>query len=120
MTEEEKNNLVEKEIIKRIDCILDKANYLDFEGKKEYISFKREYLQDLFDLCKKQQKEIEELKKPKFILNAETGTVTKIHNDFISKDKIRDKIKEIEEHINFENTELEDYAINVLKELLED
>jgi len=61
MTEEEKNNLAEKKIIKRIDYILDKANYLDFEGKKEYISFKREYLQDLFDLCKKQQKEIQSL-----------------------------------------------------------
>lgn len=41
-------------------------------------------------------------------------------DNYISKNKIRDKIKEIEEHLNFENTEMEDYAIAVLKELLEE
>lgn len=41
----------------------------------------------LLDTIHKQEKEIEELKKPKYIMNFETGSVTKIDNDFISKDK---------------------------------
>lgn len=38
-----------------------------------------------------QSKEIEELKKPKYLLNAKTGEITTINNsEFISKDKIKD------------------------------
>ena len=45
----------------------------------------------LIDMFEKQQKEIEELKKPKYLLNAKTGEITTINNsEFISKDKIKD------------------------------
>jgi len=73
------------------------------------------YVLDLQDKIEKQQKEIEELKKPKYIVsfkNNEIEKITELKNDFISKDKIREEIKEYEnelEHIKngeeFENEE---------------
>lgn len=49
----------------------------------------------LINLIEKQSKEIEELKKPKYLLNAKTGEITTINNsEFISKDKIKGKLLE--------------------------
>lgn len=61
---------------------------------------KLEYLSDetkikILKQLKKQIKEKEELKKPKYLLNAKTGEITTINNsEFISKDKIKAKILE--------------------------
>lgn len=67
-------------------------------GDTCYINYSKEQdkeaIETLLDLYNKQKEEIEELKKPKYIMNFETGSVTKIDNDFISKDKIREFIKE--------------------------
>ena len=48
----------------------------------------------LIDMFEKQQKEIEELKKPKYVINCKTNEITKLTNDFVSKDKIKAKILE--------------------------
>ena len=56
----------------------------------------------LLNLIEKQQKEIEELKKPKYVINCETNEITKLTNDFVSKDKIKVKIEDI---LNSENSE---------------
>ena len=48
----------------------------------------------LIDIIEKQSKEIEELKKPKYVINCETNEITKLTNDFVSKDKIKAKILE--------------------------
>lgn len=53
----------------------------------------RLYSQTILNLIEKQQKEIEELKKPKYIMNCKTGEITTLTNEFVSKDKIK-KIKE--------------------------
>lgn len=53
----------------------------------------RLYLPTILNLIEKQQKEIEELKKPKYIMNCKTGEITTLTNEFVSKDKIK-KIKE--------------------------
>jgi len=45
---------------------------------------------------KKQQTEIEELRKPKYIINFKTNEITKLTNDFVSKDKIKAKIEEVD------------------------
>ena len=47
------------------------------------------------------EKEIEELKKPKYVINCETNEITKLTNDFVSKDKIKE-ILGIEEKIDNE------------------
>lgn len=123
MTEEEKNNLVEKEIIKRIDYILDKANYLDFEGKKEYISFKKEYLQDLFDLCKKQQKELEELRENKntiCVARRQYGKTYGITKEYISKDKIKDYYHKICASVNHFESKNDNNIVLRIKRYLEE
>ena len=55
----------------------------------------------LIDMFEKQQKEIEELKKPKYVINCKTNEITKLTNDFVSKDKIKE-ILGIEEKIDNE------------------
>jgi hypothetical protein len=49
----------------------------------------------IINLIEKQQKEIEELKKPKYLVHFENNKITKMEliNDYISKDKIREFIK---------------------------
>ena len=47
------------------------------------------------------EKEIEELKKPKYVINYKTNEITKLTNDFVSKDKIKE-ILGIEEKIDNE------------------
>ena len=45
------------------------------------------YITTILNLIEKQQKEIEELKKPKYLFNSNTGEITRIDNmsDYISK-----------------------------------
>ena len=74
--------------------------------------------QTILNLIEKQQKEIEELKKPKYILNCKTNEITKLTNDFVSKDKIKEilgiedidneKILSLLQTIVDENARLED------------
>lgn len=58
-----------------------------------YVSY--EDIGTLLNLIEKQSKEIEELKKPKYIINCETHEITKLTNDFVSKEKIKAKIEEV-------------------------
>lgn len=53
----------------------------------------------LVNLIEKQQKEIERLEARKYMLNAETGEISQIpiDNNYISKDKIKAKIEEVEQ-----------------------
>ena len=44
----------------------------------------------LIDIIEKQSKEIEELKKPKYVINCKTNEITKLTNDFVSKNEIKD------------------------------
>ena len=51
----------------------------------------------VYNLVQKQSKEIEELKKPKYVINCKTNEITKLTNDFVSKDKIKAKIEEVKD-----------------------
>lgn len=71
-------------------------------------------------IIKKQQKEIEELQKDKKALVKNYDIVL---GTFISKDKIRKQIKELENIIEFEKPTYEDYlkyTIDILEDLLEE
>ena len=87
----------------------------------------------LLNLIEKQQKEIEELKDinkkleaRKYMLNARTGEVTAIpiDNNYISKDKIKAKIEEIEKlKTDDENSiinKIVNWFINQMQSLLEE
>lgn len=77
---------------------------------------------DIPKYIEKQQKEIEELKKPKYIIDCKTNKITKLTNDFISKDKIRDYKKAIEwkrqQEIENMGMSMLGSAIDVLNKLL--
>ena len=69
-----------------------------------YINIFKESEDEIKELKEKNaslQKEIEELKKPKYLYNANTGELTRIdkekQNNYISKDKIREHLKKFEE-----------------------
>lgn len=66
----------------------------------------------------KQQKEIEELKKPKYLVHFENNKITKMEliNDYISKDKIRKRIEEARK-IRWHTPKL---VIEYFEELLEE
>ena len=66
-----------------------------------FILYNIESAKIVLNLIKKQSKEIEELKKPKYVINCKTNEITKLTNDFVSKDKIKE-ILEIEEKIDNE------------------
>ena len=56
----------------------------------------RIYAPSILNLIDKQAKEIEELKKPKYLYNVNTGEITRIENEKgIDKNKIKEKVKEI-------------------------
>ena len=75
------------------------------------------------DKVLKQSKEIEELKKPKYVINCKTNEITKLTNDFVSKDKIKEKIEiRKEEKANCKDSIEEKYLLReiyVLQSLLE-
>ena len=66
---------------------------------------------------------IEELKKPKYVINCKTNEITKLTNDFVSKDKIKAKIEiRKEEKENCKDSIEEKYLLReiyVLQSLLE-
>ena len=71
----------EKKAIKKVKYICDK--WYD-----ENLEIDVKWLGSLLSLCEKQSKEIEKLKKPKYIINFKTNEITKLTNDFVSKDKL--------------------------------
>ena len=84
----------EKKAIERLIIYKDKIKdelypILDFEEEKA--------IGVVLNLIEKQSKEIEELKKPKYVINCETNEITKLTNDFVSKDKIKAKIEEVKD-----------------------
>lgn len=72
-----------------------------YKDEIEQLEFSIKLLRYILNLIEKQSKEIEELKKPKYILNCKTNEITKLTNDFVSKDKIKE-ILGIEEDIDNE------------------
>lgn len=76
----------------------------------------------VLNLIDKQQKQIEKLKSRKYILNAETQEIKEIPIDdnYISKDKIREKMNEIMSYTisSSEERHCQNYAYDRLKELL--
>lgn len=75
-------------------------------------------------IIEKQQKEIEKLKSRKYILNAETNEIKEIpiSDDYISKDKIKEKIKEVEnreENYTFDKLTSEDIRRTIITNLEE-
>lgn len=84
----------EKKAIERLNIYKEKIKdelypILDFEEEKA--------IGVVLNLIEKQSKEIEELKKPKYVINCETHEITKLTNDFVSKDKIKAKIEEVKD-----------------------
>ena len=63
-----------------------------FISKNEYLAI--EFIATMF---LKHSQEIEELKKPKYVINCKTNEITKLTNDFVSKDKIKAKIEEVKD-----------------------
>ena len=95
------------------------------DEEKEAIEWlKRDNLDNTFaeillNLIEKQSKEIEELKKPKYIINFETNEITKLTNDFVSKNKIKSKIEELDIEIQcceYADDDLEEYKQDIEKE----
>ena len=96
------NKMSEEEIIQTLENRLKSWNNIKEDCKNselsnviDQIEKDNQATQGLLDLYNKQKEEIEKLKKPKFIFNAETGVVTKLENDCIGNDKIRNKINEL-------------------------
>ena len=75
----------------------------------------------LKDKIDEQSKEIEELKKPKYIIDCKTGEITTLTNDFVSKDKIKAEIEELKNmKVDGEVfTTAVNFGIKVLQSLLE-
>lgn len=91
MTDEEKKAI---ELLKKLQK---KAPYIIWRDGTAYN--KSNQIQTVLNLIEKQSKEIEELKKPRYLFNAHTGEITKLENsNCISKDKIKAKIKEYEDY----------------------
>lgn len=78
------------------------------------------------NLIEKQQKEIEELKSRKYVINAETQEIKEIpiDNNYINKDKIRDKIKELEDNKKIQllnkPSVVKQICLSTFRELLEE
>lgn len=118
----------EKKALERIDYIQD---FIIENGQYNADVNDMEYFSKILNLIEKQQKEIEELKKPKYVINCKTNEITKLTNDFVSKDKIKAKIEPVlkqlerkmqEEYNKYGNSrEYQDIAdaYNFLQSLLE-
>ena len=105
---------------------------LSDEEKKEYEELKSLLYQGtisqygkrkLIDIIEKQSKEIERLEARKYMLKAETGEISQIpiDNNYISKDKIKAKIEEVDENGYWEFLEKrdEEKCKNILQSLFE-
>lgn len=70
---------------------------------------------ELLDLYNKEKEKNKELRKPKYIMDFKTNKITKLANDFVSKDKIKELI---DKRGNNGYTSLD--CIEDIKELLEE
>lgn len=106
----------EKEAIERLD-------YFEPDDLVECAMY-RDCVEKIKKLIEKQQKEIEQLKNLYSDEKIRNTIIKKyrdvIEKDYISKDKIKEKIKELESHIWRDGymTKFDEYAIHYLKELL--
>lgn len=90
------------------------CNLTQYWKNVEYTKYEfDDYIKTVLNLIEKQSKEIEELKKPKYIIDMKTNKITKLTNDFISKNKIKAKIKELEKEQHKNQKELQK-AIDLL------
>lgn len=102
---------------------------IEFGGDNFLCKEHRKQLQIILNLIEKQSEEIERLEARKYMLNAITGEISQIpvDNNYISKDRIKAKIEEIEntgidvawEQVNYINRERDRAKIEVLQSLLE-
>ena len=88
-------------------------------GNKEGVLCRN--LRIISTIIEKQQKEIERLEARKYMLNAETGEISQIpiDNNYISKDKIKAKIEEIDIEIQcceYADDDTEEYKQDIEKE----
>ena len=127
MSEEEKKAIENTEqILKEWQKIVDIED--DMERDIEMNCYSEEMpffeMKTLLKLVKKQQKEIKELKdiEADYIRRRKTFNAVLLKQGYISKDKIREKIKEIQNYtfMNEEEIRQQDYAIERLKELFEE
>ena len=86
----------EKKALERIDYIQD---FIIENGQYNADVNDIEYFSRIKNLIEKQSKEIEELKKPRYVINCETNEITKLTNDFVSKDEQKDVTKRYENMI---------------------
>ena len=54
-------------------------------------------LENFYTAYEKEKEKNKELEKPKYVINCKTNEITKLTNDFVSKDKIKAKIEEVKE-----------------------
>ena len=108
-----------EEEIKAYNFLKFYSNDTENEYFDENYCFDKKYAKTIIKLINKQQKEIEELKKDKKAL---VDNYNKVLSSFISKDKIREKIKELDKKtFECKCSYVEYYYKNeVLNELLEE
>ena len=70
---------------------------LKYESRVSTTKHIENSIETILNLIEKQSKEIEELKKPKYVIDCKTNEITKLTNDFVSKDKIKAKIEEVKD-----------------------
>ena len=107
---------------KAIESLKNIAIYIgdNYTFSQQGIRNLRENLRIVLPVIEKQSKEIEELKKPKYVINFETNEITKLTNDFVSKDKIKAKIEELEnEKEKYFEKQVIQHEIEILQSLLE-
>ena len=116
MSDEEKKAI---EVIKGLAVYYDDYSLLDEEEIEENEEVNNS-INIVINLIEKQFKEIEELKKPKYIIDFKTNKITTLTNDFVSKDKIKAKIEVLEKlQKEFPNNDEIRIKIIAYKELLE-
>lgn len=82
----------EEIVLKRLKETLDVLKGKNVIGRIDFQI--RDMVEDCIRVIEKQSKEIEELKKLKYVIDLKTNEITKLTNDFVSKDKIKAKIEE--------------------------
>ena len=102
----------EEKIIRQVKTMLENVTPFDMPPSRYNA------LETMVNLIEKQQKEIEELEEKVKRFNDELD-LDYVDNNFIPKDKIREKIKEYEEEFDMgERWYTKNYIIEILKELL--
>ena len=110
------SNLSEEEIIKELESEVEQADYLN----TTYVAYDKEYIRKIIDLYNKEKEKNKEL------IEGQVETIEKIIQPellkkYISKDKIREKLKYLDEEGYFEFNTDRDLTIccEILRELLE-